>query len=237
MPVGEHGPIPAPSMEIMQPFNIPTSVNAPIRTGPRMNLTFPVFTPPAASSYGSTQPMAIPWHPPDFAGAINAGIQTGSKLATDFLQNRKTAQEINAEEAVAKPAIQAMHDPNMRQYAGYSVGPGGFTATIMSPAAARIQQAEYAEKMAGIGKSTAETAEAQQRTAAGYGQTAEAQSKLASEEAARKKTEMETSLMGENEATRRWNSMKSGMLPSDQTQPQQPQQPSDQDIVNQPLDQ
>ena len=119
-------PVPAPGLQEMQPFNIPTSVNAPIRTGPRMNLNFPVFTPPLASSYGSTQPMRVPWEPPNLSGAIEGGLQTGAKLATDFLANRKTAAEVQAEEAAAKPAIAAMNDPNRQPYVSYGVGPTGF---------------------------------------------------------------------------------------------------------------
>ena len=40
-------PVQAPSMEILQPFNIPTHVDAQVRQAPHMNLTFPTFTPPS----------------------------------------------------------------------------------------------------------------------------------------------------------------------------------------------
>lgn len=150
-------PVPALSMQEMQPFNIPTEARPAVRTGPRMQLEFPVFKPPEASSYGSTMPMKVPWEPPNLVGAIQGGLELGGKLATDYMQNRKTAQEIQAEEAVGKQAIAAMHDPNRQQYVGYEAGPGGFTAKVMSPFEAMTAQATLA-------KTGAETEEARART-------------------------------------------------------------------------
>jgi hypothetical protein len=172
-------------MEVMQPFNIPTNVNAPVREPPHYpGLTFPVFTPPAASSYGTTTPITVPWHPPDLAGAINAGLETGGRLATEFMQNRKTAQEIQAEEQASKVAIAAMADPARAQYMSAEVGPGGFTANVMSPFEAQLQRV-------GMGKTLAETREAQARTAGALGQTAPSQSEMAAREAQRQKEEAE----------------------------------------------
>jgi hypothetical protein len=222
-------PTPPPSMYIMQPFNIPTSVNAPVRTGPRMNLTFPVFTPPAASSYGSTQPMAVPWTPPNLAGALNAGLETGGRLATQFMQNKKTAAEVQSEEQALKMAAAAAADPNRRGQMGFTMGPGGATATLPSPY-------ELALTQANIAKSGAETEESRARTAGQYGQTAESAAKIAQEQEATRKSALETSLLGQNQFTLRHNqaanATKSGMITSDQNG-----QPSSQpDVTNQNLD-
>lgn len=194
-------PIPAPQMAEMQPFNIPTQAYATVRTGPRPNLTFPEFKPPTANQYGSTQPMAIPWTPPDLAGAINKGLELGGKMATDYLQNKKTAQEIQAEEAVGKQAIAAMHDPNRAQYMGYEVGPGGFTAKVMSPFEAMT--AQY-----GLGKTQAETEEAKARAAQSVAEagkttatvTPEVQKTTAEAELAQAKARYE----GLNQFQKRW---------------------------------
>jgi hypothetical protein len=221
-------PTPAPSMFIMQPFNIPTAVSAPIRTGPRMNLTFPVFTPPAASSYGSTQPMAIPWKPPDLAGALNAGLETGGKLAAQYMTNKKTAAEVQAEEQALRMATAAAADPNRRGQMGFTLGPGGATATLPNPYELALQRASVA-------KTGAETEEARARTAGQYGQTAEAQAKIAQEQAAAERARMETQLMGTNEFTLRHNqAAKSGMITSDQSgQPSQTSSQPDYDINSQ----
>jgi hypothetical protein len=150
-----------------------------------MNLTFPVFTPPAASSYGSTMPMRVPWEPPNLAGAINDGLKTGASLATSFLTNRKTAQEIQAEEAASKGAIAAMHDPNLRGNIGYEMGPGGFTARIISPAEAAIARANLA-------KTAAETEQAAAGAAEKRGETPGAQAEIEAKKAQTGKTQMET---------------------------------------------
>jgi hypothetical protein len=162
--------------EILQPFNIPTSVNAPIQKAPNVGLTFPVFTPPAASSYGTTNPMPVPWTPPDLAGAINAGIKTGAGLATDALTNRKSLDQIQSEEAAQKAAIAQLHAPGAGYYTTTSLGPGGAEAKVLSPAEVEMQRAAIAKQQADI-------AAAQAETKARYGQTAPSQAELAAKEA------------------------------------------------------
>jgi len=188
--------------EVLEPFNIPTDVHSTMQTGPRMSLNFPVFTPPAANTYGSTMPMRVPWEPPNLSGAIEGGLQTGAKLATDFLTNRKTAQQIQAEELAQRGAIAAANDPNLAQYRSYEMGPSGFTAKVMSPADAAIQQAN-------IAKTTAETAEARERTRAIAPSTA---AKTAEEQAAAEKARRETELMGTNQFELRKHAATSGMV-------------------------
>jgi hypothetical protein len=157
-----------------------------------MNLTFPVFTPPAASSYGSTMPMRVPWEPPNLAGAINEGIKSGATLATSFMTGAKTVQEIRAQEAASKAAIAAMHDPNLQQNISYELGPSGFTARVVSPAEVQIARA-------GMVKTQAETEASRAATAERLGQTPEAQARIAKEKQATEaekattaKTQMET---------------------------------------------
>jgi hypothetical protein len=192
--------------EILQPFNIPTSVNAPVRTGPRMNLTFPVFTPPAASSYGSTMPMRVPWEPPNLAGAISDGLKTGANLATQYLTNQKTAKEVQAQEAASSQAIAAMHDPSLKRNISYGVSPSGFTATVISPAEADIARANLA-------KTGAETEEAYAGAAQRRGLTPEAQAKTAQSEAETRKIQMETGYP--NVFSQRAAASKSGFITTD----------------------
>jgi hypothetical protein len=213
-------PVQAPSMEIMEPFNIPTSVNAPVRQAPHMNLTFPVFTPPAASSYGTTTPIEVPWHPPDLAGALNAGLQTGAHLATSFMQNKKTAQEVNAEEQALKLATAAAADPARRAQMGFQFGAGGATATLPSAL-------DYYTKQAELAKTQQETAEARARTGT---ITPESAAKIAEQQAKTKQTEVQTGLLGINEAQRRHNQITSGFTnqppPDQSTAPDQSNAPT-----------
>jgi len=204
-------PVPPPGMFEMQQYNIPTHVEAPVRQAPHMNLSFPVFTPPAASSYGSTQPMRVPWTPPDLAGALNAGLETGGKLATEFMQNRKTAQEVQAEEQAQRAALAAMSDPNRRAQMGFEMGPGGFTARLPSPLDIYTKQAELA-------KTGAETAEARERTRV-IGP--ESESKIAQEKARTEQEKVQTRLLGVNQAQRILSGATSGFITDqgDQTNP------------------
>jgi hypothetical protein len=145
--------------EVLQPFNIPTSVNAPIQKAPNVGLTFPVFTPPAASSYGTTNPMAVPWTPPDLAGAINAGIKTGAGLATDALTNKKSLQEISAEEQAQKIAIARASQPGAGYYTTTSLGGPGAKVETLSQAQIEMQRAELANRAAQAEAERAATAE------------------------------------------------------------------------------
>lgn len=191
--------------EILQPFNIPTSVNAPIQKAPNVGLTFPVFTPPAASSYGTTNPMPVPWTPPDLAGAINTGIKTGAGLATDLFTNRKSLDQIQSEEAAQKIAIAQAHAPGAGYYTSTSMGPTGAEMKVLSPAEVEMQRAEIANRAA--------TAEAERAAAAERrGETPEAQARIRAQEAERQakeaetqKTQVQTGLLGQNVATRRRN--------------------------------
>jgi hypothetical protein len=145
--------------QILEPFNIPTSVNAPIQKAPNVGLTFPVFTPPAASSYGSTQPMPVPWTPPDLAGAINAGIKTGAGLATDALTNKKSLQQIQGEEAAQKIAIERAHAPGAGYYTTTQMGAQGAEVKTLSPAEVEVQRADIASKAAAAEAERAAAAE------------------------------------------------------------------------------
>jgi hypothetical protein len=184
--------------EVLQPFNIPTGIGGgpPIQAPPRMNLTFPVFTPPAASSYGTTTPITVPWSPPDLAGAINSGINTGAKLATDALVNRKTMAEIQAEEQAAKVGIAQLHDPNLQRNISTQVGPGGFTARVLSPAEVALAQQQLAAEQA-------KTAASQAETAAKYGTTAPSQAQIEKIKAETEQEKAKTALMGTNVFERR----------------------------------
>jgi len=148
----------------LQPFNIPTNVQSPVRTGPRMNLNFPVFTPPAASSYGSTQPMAIPWRPPDLAGALNAGLRTGSEIGATFMANRQKAQQLAAQRQAQQYAQAAMQQPGAAERMGVTMGPEGYTATVLSPAELEMKRIQILEA-----QTRAE--EARAREAEIYGET------------------------------------------------------------------
>jgi hypothetical protein len=157
--------------EILQPFNIPTSAPSPIQLPPRPQLTFPVFTPPAASSYGTTNPMAVPWTPPDLAGALNKGIETGAHLATDAIANKKSLSQIAAEEQAQKIAFAKANAPGAGYYTSAGFGPGGAEVKVLSPAEVEMQKAEMANRQA--------AAEAERaRTAQTYGQTPEAQAEI-----------------------------------------------------------
>jgi multidrug resistance efflux pump len=111
---------------------------------------------------------------------------------------------------------------------GFSMGPGGATATLPSPY-------ELALTQANIAKSGAETEESRARTAGQYGQTAEAAAKIAQEQAATERARMETGLLGTNQFTLRHNqaannAAKSGYITSDQSD--QSDQSSGQPDVN-----
>ena len=199
-------PVQAPSLQILEPFNIPTHVEAPVRQAPHMSLTFPTFTPPAASSYGSTQPIQVPWHPPDLAGALNAGLETGGKLATQYMQNRKTAQEVQAEEQALKYGLAAA-DPAKRATMGFAFGAGGATATLPSAA-------DYYAKQAEVAKSLAETTEARERTKT---IAPESKAKIAEQQAGTEKEKVQTQILGMNEAQRRNQAAASGIITSDQS--------------------
>jgi hypothetical protein len=171
--------------EVLAPFNIPTSVNAPIQKAPNVGLTFPVFTPPAASSYGTTTPVNVPWTPPDLAGAINAGMKTGASLATDALTNRKTLDQIQSEEEAQKVAIARAHSPGAGYYTTTSMGPGGAETKTLSPAEVEVQRAEIANRAA--------TAEAERAAAAErLGTTPKAQAEIERTRAETEKTRAET---------------------------------------------
>lgn len=157
----------------------------PIQKAPNVGLTFPVFTPPAASSYGTTNPMAVPWTPPDLAGALNKGIETGAHLATDAIANKKSLQAISAEEQAAKQAIIAQSQPGAAQRTTVEMGPGGYTTRVISPAELQLNQAQIARERAAIEAEKARTAEV-------YGQTPEAQSKIAELQAKIEQIQKET---------------------------------------------
>lgn len=178
--------------EILQPFSIPTSAPTPIQKAPNLGLTFPVFTPPAASSYGTTNPMAVPWTPPDLAGAINQGIKTGAGLATDALTNRKSLQQIQAEEQAQKQAIIAQNQPGAAQRTSVEVGPGGTTTRMISPAELQLAQSQLAERNAQIARMQAEIQRMSGMTPA----------EIAEKQAQAKRAEAEAARLGGNPATR-----------------------------------
>jgi hypothetical protein len=171
--------------EVLQAFNIPTSAPSPIQKAPNPQLSFPVFTPPAASSYGTTNPMTVPWTPPDLAGAINAGIKTGAGLATDAITNKKSLNEIAAEEQAQKIAIARASAPGAGYYTSVGMGPAGAEVKVLSPAEIEVQRAEMATRQAAA-------EEARARTAQTYGQTPEAQAKIEEQRAQIEKLKTET---------------------------------------------
>jgi hypothetical protein len=193
--------------EILQPFNIPSSVNAPIQKAPNVGLTFPVFTPPAASSYGTTNPMPVPWTPPDLAGAINAGIKTGAGLATDALTNRKSLDQIQSEEAAQKIAIAQAHAPGAGYYTSTSMGPTGAEMKVLSPAEVEMQRAEIANRSAAAEAERAAAAERRGETPGAQAELAAKQAETKAKEAETQKTQVQTGLLGANVFERRRNAL------------------------------
>lgn len=207
--------------EVLQPFNIPTSAPSPIQKAPNVGLTFPVFTPPAASSYGTTNPMAVPWSPPDLAGAINRGIETGAHLATDAIANKKSLQEISAEEQAQKIAIARASQPGAGYYTTTSLGGPAAKVETLSPAQVEMQRAELANRQA---TAQAELASAAERR----GETPEARATIAQREAETKKTEVQTSMLGQNVFQRTAAQLDSGHITPNTTTPTTtPTQPGD----------
>jgi hypothetical protein len=191
--------------EVLQPFNIPTSAPSPIQKAPNPQLSFPVFTPPAASSYGTTNPMPVPWTPPDLAGALNRGIETGAHLATDAIANRKSLSQIAAEEQAQKIAFARANAPGAAYYTSAGFGPGGAEVKVLSPAEIQMQQASLA-------KTAAEAEASRAATQHTLGQTPEAQQQIAQQQAEIDKLRRETELLGVNEAERRHEALNSGIV-------------------------
>jgi hypothetical protein len=167
-----------------------------MQKAPNVGLTFPVFTPPAASSYGTTNPMPVPWTPPDLAGALNRGIETGAHLATDAIANRKSLSQIAAEEQAQKIAFARANAPGAGYYTTAGFGAGGAEVKVLSPAEVALQQSEMASRQA----TAQEARAAAQRT---LGQTPEAQQQIIKQQAEIDKMRRETELLGVNEAERR----------------------------------
>jgi hypothetical protein len=191
--------------EVLQPFNIPTSAPSPMQKAPNVGLSFPVFTPPAASSYGTTNPMTVPWTPPDLAGALNKGIETGAHLATDAIANKKSLSQIAAEEQAQKIAFARANAPGAGYYTTAGFGPGGAEVKVLSPAEVELQRA-------GLAKTAAETEASRAATAQTYGQTAEAQAKIAQQQAEAEKIRVQTGLLGKNVFERRAAAIDSGLI-------------------------
>jgi hypothetical protein len=198
--------------EVLQPFNIPTSAASPVQKAPNVGLNFPVFTPPAASSYGTTNPMTVPWTPPDLAGAINRGIETGAHLATDAIANKKSLSQIAAEEQAQKLAIARASQPGAGYYTSVGMGPGGAEVKVLSPAEVEMQRAEIANRQAAAEQARATTAQT-------YGQTAEAQARIAQQQAEAEKTRVQTGLLGQNVFQRRAAALDSGLITPKTNQP------------------
>jgi len=173
----------------LQQFNLPTNVGQPVRPATNLNLQFPVFTPPAASSYGSTQPMAVPWKPPDLAGALNAGLRTGAEIGATFMNNRQKAQQLAAQRQAQQYAQTAMAQPGAAERMGVTMGPEGFTTTLLSPAELEMKRIQMLEA-----QTRAE--EARAREAEIYGETPKAQAEKKKTEAETAKAEAETRKMG-----------------------------------------